>query len=82
MCTGETLRGKGGALHLADKIAKIIAIIFFFFFFNLTIFPTPLWVPSPFLPNVALYSVRLTASPVGWAYSHGCPYDPLQTVKG
>ena len=38
-----------------------------------TIFPTPLWVSSPFLPQVGLYSVRVTASPVWWAYSHGCP---------
>ena len=51
-----------------------------FFFFN--IFPTPLWVSSPFLPNVGLYSVRVTASPIWWAYSHSRPCDPLQTVKG
>ena len=50
---------------------------FFFFFFTWTIFPTPLWVSSPFLPQVGLYSVRVTASPVWWAYSNGHPYDEM-----
>ena len=42
---------------------------YYFYFFNLTI------LSSLFLPQVGLYSVRVTASPVWWAYSHGRPFD-------